>query len=145
MSLKANFHTHTTFCDGHSTAEEMVKTAIEKGFTSLGFSSHSMFPFSSSWHIPVKNFEAYCEEIHRLKTAYKNKINIYLGFEADYIRGFTCPDNPVQSVHYVFYRRVPVPHVINVKIHIVHTEIFQARIDHIFYVLLTGDTRYIQI
>ncbi|MCR5253995.1 MAG: histidinol-phosphatase [Treponema sp.] len=114
MSLKANFHTHTTFCDGHSTAEEMVKTAIEKGFTSLGFSSHSMFPFSSSWHIPVKNFEAYCEEIHRLKTAYKNKINIYLGFEADYIRGFTCPDkdgdykkfNPdflIGSVHYIMH------------------------------------------
>lgn len=114
MSLKANFHTHTTFCDGHSTAEEMVKTAIEKGFTSLGFSSHSMFPFSSSWHIPVKNFEAYCEEIHRLKTEYKNKINIYLGFEADYIRGFTCPDkhgayekfNPdflIGSVHYIMH------------------------------------------
>ena len=109
---KANFHTHSTFCDGRSTAEEMVLTAIQKGFTALGFSSHSMYPFSSSWHIPVKNFKDYCEEILRLKDAYKHKINIYLGFEADYIRGFTCPDkngdykefNPdfmIGSVHYL--------------------------------------------
>lgn len=89
---KANFHTHTTFCDGRSTAEEMVLSAIKKGFELLGFSSHSMYPFSSSWHIPVKDFDAYCKEICRLKEAYKNKIEIRLGFEADYIPGITCPD-----------------------------------------------------
>ena len=109
---KANFHTHTTFCDGRSTAEEMVQTAIAKGFDVLGFSSHCMFPFSSSWHIPVKNVEAYCAEVRRLKEAFKDKIDIRLGFEADYIRGITCPsknedyndfspDFLIGSVHYI--------------------------------------------
>ena len=112
MIKKANFHTHTNFCDGHSTAEEMVLSAIEKGFDLLGFSSHCMYPFASSWHIPVKNVEAYCEEIRRLKDLYKEKIDIKLGFEADYLPAFTCPDKNadykkfqpdflIGSVHYI--------------------------------------------
>ena len=32
-----NFHTHTTYCDGKETAEQMVQAAIAKGFTRLGF------------------------------------------------------------------------------------------------------------
>ena len=28
-----NFHTHTTYCDGKETAEQMVQAAIAKGFT----------------------------------------------------------------------------------------------------------------
>ena len=36
-----SYHVHTQFCDGKSTAEEMVLAAIENGFDSLGFSSHS--------------------------------------------------------------------------------------------------------
>ena len=112
MIKKANFHTHTTFCDGRSTAEEMVLTAIEKGFDTLGFSSHCMYPFSCSWHIPVKNVDAYCAEIRRLKEAYKDKIDIKLGFEADYIPSITSPDKNgdykdfqpdflIGSVHYI--------------------------------------------
>ena len=38
--LRANYHTHTTFCDGTSTAEEMVQQALDLGFVALGFSSH---------------------------------------------------------------------------------------------------------
>ena len=112
MIKKANFHTHTTFCDGHSSAEDMVVTAIKKGFSLLGFSSHCMYPFSSSWHIPVNSIEAYCSEICRLKEAYKNQIEIKLGFEADYIADITVPDKNtgykefkpdflIGSVHYI--------------------------------------------
>jgi len=35
-----SYHVHTQFCDGKSTAEEMVLSAIENGFDSIGFSSH---------------------------------------------------------------------------------------------------------
>ena len=30
--IKKELHSHTTFCDGNNTPEEMVKAAIEKGF-----------------------------------------------------------------------------------------------------------------
>lgn len=38
--IRGNFHTHTTFCDGSSTAQEMADRAAAIGFTHLGFSGH---------------------------------------------------------------------------------------------------------
>ncbi|MBQ3671437.1 MAG: histidinol-phosphatase [Treponema sp.] len=109
--MKTNFHTHTTFCDGKNTAEEMVLAAIEKNFDVLGFSGHAMYPFSSDWHIGARDIGAYCEEINRLKKAYEGKIQLKLGFEADYIRAVTeptfsaydafSPEYIIGSVHYI--------------------------------------------
>lgn len=90
--LKTNYHTHSTFCDGKVSAEEMVKAAIEKKLDILGFSSHSMFPFSSDWHLQSKEHENYVQEILRLKKLYENQIKIQLGFEADFIQGVCAPD-----------------------------------------------------
>ena len=92
MAVKANFHTHSTFCDGKFSAEDMVAAAIEKGFDVLGFSSHCLHPlnpefykpFDNIWHIPSANIKSYTEEIRRLKEKYADKIQLYLGFEADY-------------------------------------------------------------
>lgn len=39
--MRQNLHTHTTFCDGKNTAEEMILAALELGMDSLGFSGHS--------------------------------------------------------------------------------------------------------
>lgn len=109
--IKSNFHTHSTFCDGKNTPEEMVEVAIEKKIDILGFSSHSMYPFSSDWHIPSNSHEEYIKEILRLKKKYSGRIKIYAGFEADYIAGVCSPDfknyekfNPdflIGSVHFV--------------------------------------------
>ena len=41
--IKSNFHTHTVFCDGADTPEELVNEAVKKGFFALGFSGHSYF------------------------------------------------------------------------------------------------------
>ncbi len=109
--IKTNYHTHTTFCDGKNTAREMVEAAIEKNFDILGFSGHSMFPYSSDWHIQSREHQAYINEINSLKDKFKNKIKIYAGFEADYILGFCTPsfknykdfspDYLIGSVHFV--------------------------------------------
>ena len=123
MSLKANFHTHSTFCDGKNTAEEMVIAAIEKGFSTLGFSSHCMHPldpefykpFDNVWHIPAANIKSYAEEIRRLKEKYASQIQIFLGFEADYFESDKCgkaiphkesyaefsPDYLIGAVHFI--------------------------------------------
>ena len=36
--IRGNLHTHSTYCDGQSTLEEMVKSAINKDFYYIGFS-----------------------------------------------------------------------------------------------------------
>lgn len=38
--MKQNLHTHSIFCDGKDTIEEMTLEAISKGFDILGFSGH---------------------------------------------------------------------------------------------------------
>lgn len=89
---KTNYHTHSTFCDGKSSPAEIAAAAFEKKFDVLGFSSHSMFPFSSGWHLPVNEHKNYVDEIRRLKKIYDGRMKIYAGFEADFIPGVCLPD-----------------------------------------------------
>ena len=79
--MVANFHTHTTFCDGKNTPEEIVLSAIDKGFSSIGFSGHGYTPYDLRYC--MKDTEGYISEICRLKEKYKSKIQIYLGVEED--------------------------------------------------------------
>ena len=79
--MLSNLHTHTTFCDGSASAEELVKEAIEKGFVSLGFSGHAYAPYGLSYCI--RDEEAYVAEIKRLKKKYEKELEIYLGIEED--------------------------------------------------------------
>ena len=61
----SNFHTHTVLCDGKSSPEEVVLSAIEKGFSSLGFSGHAPTDFDQSYCL--KDLDAYIAEISALK------------------------------------------------------------------------------
>ena len=72
--MLANYHTHSTFCDGKSTPEEMVLAAMERGFSALGFSGHGYTPFDL--HSCMSDTRGYISEIKRLKEKYKNKIQI---------------------------------------------------------------------
>ena len=76
-----NYHTHTQFCDGKSTAEEMVLAALEKGFSVLGFSGHGYTHYHHAYC--MRDTAGYRAEIMRLKEKYKNDIEIYMGCEED--------------------------------------------------------------
>ena len=45
-----------------------------------------------------------------------------------------------EPVHNVLERRLPVPHVIDVEIHIVHAEVLKACVDHVLDMLLPADS-----
>ena len=79
--MPANFHTHTLFCDGKSTPEEVVLAAIEKGFSAIGFSGHGYTPFDTSYC--MNDTAGYVAEVKHLKEKYKNAIQVYLGVEED--------------------------------------------------------------
>ena len=83
MIYPYNIHTHTTFCDGKNTAEEMVQAAIQKGFKVLGFSGHSHLDKAEEWAMSLENEKLYQVEIQRLKPVYEDKIEILLGIEQD--------------------------------------------------------------
>lgn len=88
------YHCHTQYCDGASTAEEMVLAAIKAGFPALGFSSHAPVPFPTCWTMPQDKSEAYTAELLRLKEKYSDQIQIYRGLEVDYIKNETSAKHP---------------------------------------------------
>lgn len=79
--MLTNYHTHTTFCDGKNTPEEIVLYAIDKGFSSIGFSGHGYTPFDVRYC--MTDTAGYIEEISRIKDKYGKKIEIYCGIEED--------------------------------------------------------------
>ncbi len=82
--ITTNFHTHSTFCDGADTPEEMVLTAINKGFTALGFSGHSYLYRDRDFAMNSETEAMYRKNILELKEKYKEKIKIFCGLEQDY-------------------------------------------------------------
>lgn len=83
--IRQNLHTHCTYCDGKNTLEEMVLAAIDKGFSSLGFSSHcfSNLSYDECGIKTADDYEAYLSEVEALKQKYKNQISIYRGIELE--------------------------------------------------------------
>ncbi len=105
MIPRSNLHTHTTFCDGKNTPEEMVQAAIELNMVSLGFSGHAELPFEGcdTWCMVGERLKGYRSEILALKEKYASSIEIALGIEQDYFSTkITAPyDYIIGSVHYV--------------------------------------------
>jgi len=97
----ANFHTHTTFCDGKHTPEEIILAALEKGFSAIGFSGHGYTAFDVRYC--MTDHPGYIAEIKRLKEKYKKDIQVYLGFEEDalYPVDRSQADYIIGSSHYI--------------------------------------------
>ena len=98
-----NLHTHTNFCDGKNSVEEMIQSAIGLRMTSLGFSSHSCQPFPSRWSMKEGVPKSYHEEVTRQKKCYEGQLSIFLGLEQDYYSDAPTEDYEylIGSVHYV--------------------------------------------
>ncbi len=79
--MLANFHTHSTFCDGNNTPEEIVLAAIERGFSAIGISAHGNTPYDLRYC--MTDTEGYIECVTALKEKYRGKIQVYLGLEED--------------------------------------------------------------
>ena len=88
----SNCHTHTVFCDGNNTAEEMVQEAISLGFKSLGFSVHSPMNIDNYYALKPERVGEYINTILSLKEKYKDKIEIYNGIELDSNWDYIDPD-----------------------------------------------------
>ena len=82
MMHKQNLHSHTIYCDGKNTVEEMVQTAIEKGFHTLGFSGHGFYE-PDSFTMNEERETAYRNDVLCAKEKYKDKISIFLGIEEE--------------------------------------------------------------
>ena len=90
--MLASFHTHSTWCDGANSVEEMIVGAIERKFDAIGFTSHAMFPYYEDWSLGPKAAKDYVACVRAAAAKYAKYIKVYCGLETDYLPGVTTPE-----------------------------------------------------
>lgn len=104
MNYKQNLHTHTTYVDGKDSPEQIINSAIEQGFDSIGFSEHTYLKYSTFPNqLTPQKAEQYKREISDLKSKYKGQLDIFCGLELDYYSDIDTAgyDYLIGSVHYL--------------------------------------------
>lgn len=101
--MRQDLHTHTYYCDGKNSPEEMVLSAIEKGLDRIGICTHGYTDFDESYCIPHEKYGEFQTEIAALREKYRDKIEVLCGVEQDVLsttetEGF---DYVIGSAHYV--------------------------------------------
>lgn len=103
MKYLQNLHTHTKYCDGADTPEEMIEQALKLGFDTLGFSGHSYMFYSPGHSMSIQGTQCYKQEIKLLKDKYAGSIRVLCGLELDMysevdLSGY---DYIIGSLHYL--------------------------------------------
>lgn len=103
--IKQNLHTHSIYCDGNNTIEEMALEAIQKGFTVLGFSGHGNCRHIDNYSMDEENTQKYIQDVLDIKEKYQDQIQIFLGIEEDILGKPFLKHQPydyiIGSVHFV--------------------------------------------
>ena len=108
----SNLHAHTKYCDGKNDAIEYVEEAIKRDFVSIGLSGHSYIYFDEEASMSQVGTLEYIQELYRLKEQYKDKIEIFVGIEADYYSGY----NKLLDKNFRFEYRIGSVHYVKDKI-----------------------------
>lgn len=99
---KCDLHTHTHFCDGKDSPEQMVLSAIEKGLETIGIATHSYTDSDNLYCIKKENIKEFQSQVNALKIKYADKIRVLCGVEQEYFSN--CPldgyDYCIGSAHY---------------------------------------------
>lgn len=104
-----DLHNHTTLCN-HAEGEisQYIEKAIQSGTKYFGFSEHAPMNFDHQYRVGFEQMKLYEEEVLKAKEKYKDKIEILLGYEVDYLKGYMDDrvlnadvDYLIGSVHFI--------------------------------------------
>jgi len=106
---RVDLHNHTTRCNhAENTIDEYIEQAITLGIDIYGFSEHAPMDFDQHYRLKFEEMIFYEKEILEAKERYKNKIEILLGYEVDYLAGHIDErvlnakvDYLIGSVHFI--------------------------------------------
>ncbi|MBF0484306.1 MAG: histidinol-phosphatase HisJ [Candidatus Omnitrophica bacterium] len=89
--IKSDYHIHTSLC-GHADGEpsEYAEQALKMGLTEIGFSDHAPLVALNdpSVSMQLDQLPRYHKMIADVIQAYKGKLNIKIGIEADFFPGY---------------------------------------------------------
>jgi histidinol-phosphatase (PHP family) len=85
--MRVDIHNHTALCN-HATGsmEEYILQAIKKQIDIFGFSCHAPMDFESEYRMNLEQSKEYENKILILKEKYRDKIDIRLGYEVDFMK-----------------------------------------------------------
>ena len=103
MKPLCDLHTHTSYCDGSHSAEDMLKGAIKAGCKTYGFSGHSPLDLGQDWYMSPEGMKEYVAETRALREKYRDQIEVYTGIEYDYMSDIDVSDFDyvIGSVHQI--------------------------------------------
>jgi histidinol-phosphatase (PHP family) len=104
-----DLHNHTPLCNhAKGSPREFIEKAIEKKINLFGFSDHAPMKFDEGYRMTFEQMDGYEREIAELKDEYKDKIDIKLAYEVDYLPGYVDKrvldrevDYMIGSVHFI--------------------------------------------
>lgn len=86
--MRVDLHNHTTLCNhATGTMQEYIEKAIDLKIDIFGFSDHAPMNFDKKYRMDISEQPFYENSVLQLKQKYKNKIDILLGYEVDYLDG----------------------------------------------------------
>lgn len=104
-----DLHNHTKLCN-HADGEiyEYIEKAIECDIKYFGFSEHAPMEFDTKYRLRFDQMQTYENDILKAKEKYKDKIEILLAYEVDYLNGYIDDrvlnadvDYLIGSVHFI--------------------------------------------
>ena len=107
--MRVDLHNHTPLCNhATGTPREYILKAIEKNIDIYGFSDHAPMEFDKEYRMSFDDMKVYEKEIKSLKDEFKEKIDIRLGYEVDFIDKYIDSrvlnadvDYLIGSVHFI--------------------------------------------
>jgi histidinol-phosphatase (PHP family) len=82
--INFDYHMHTKLSDGANTHEEMVLSAINKGFNEIGFSDHFCIKYPVKWAVNSEDITLLEKKVYEMNEKFGDQINILFGLEVDY-------------------------------------------------------------
>ena len=87
--MRVDLHNHTPLCNhATGTPKEYIQEAIKQGIDIYGFSDHAPMNFDQKYRMSFDDMQNYEQEILDLKDEFKDKVDIRLGYEVDFLDGY---------------------------------------------------------
>jgi len=86
--MKIDLHNHTILCNhAEGTLEEYIQNAIQADTKQFGFSDHAPMNFDKKYRMSFEQVDRYESDILYMKDKYRDEIEIFLGYEVDFLEG----------------------------------------------------------
>jgi len=107
--MRIDLHNHTTLCNhAEGSMREYVQKAIDEEIDIFGFSDHAPMEFDKKYRMSFDDMREYESSIRELRDEFRDRIDIRLGYEVDFLPGYMDErvlradvDYLIGSVHFI--------------------------------------------